>query len=107
VYEVLKKMIVDWDLKPGPKILQEQLAKRLLMNRIPLVKALRKLESEGLVETAPNRGAFAKKFSKREMLWMYNIREALEAIAPREAALIATDQQIEELRDIFKDFSIP
>ncbi len=77
------------------------------MSRTPLIKALRKLESEGFVETVPNRGAFVEKFSKTEMLWMYNIREALEAIAPREAALIATDQQIEELRDILKDFSIP
>jgi len=42
-------MTVDWDLKSGSKILQEQLAKRLSVNRIPLVKALRKLESEGLV----------------------------------------------------------
>ena len=65
------------------------------------------LKSAGLMETVPYRGAFVKKFSKREMLWMYDIREALEGIAAREAASIATYQQIEELRDIFKDFSIP
>lgn len=107
VYKVLKKMILEWELKPGSKILQEHLAKRLSVSRTPLVKALRMLESEGLVETVPNRGAFVKKFSKREMLWMYDIREALEGIAAREAASIATDQQIEELRDIFKDFPLP
>ncbi len=107
VYKTLKKMILEWELKPGSKILQEHLAKRLSVSRTPLVKALRMLESEGLVETVPNRGAFVKKFSKREMLWMYDIREALEGTAAREAALIATDQQIEELRDIFQDFSLP
>ncbi|NIS63034.1 MAG: FCD domain-containing protein [Proteobacteria bacterium] len=100
-------MILDWELKPGSKILQEHLAQRLSVSRTPLVKALRILESDGLVETAPNRGAFVRKFSKKEMLWMYDIREALEGIAAREAASIATDQQIEELRDIFKDFSPP
>ena len=107
VYKTLKKMILDWGLEPGSKILQEHLAQRLSVSRTPLVKALRMLESEGFVETVPNRGAFVKKFSKREMLWMYDIREALEGTAAREAALIATDQQIEELRDIFQDFSFP
>lgn len=107
VYTALQKMILERELKPGEKIFQENLAQKLAVSRTPLVKALRILERERLVEIIPNRGAFVKKFSNKEMLWIYDIREVLEGIAVRDLAYSITDDQIGALRKIFANFLNP
>lgn len=107
VYTALQRMILERELKPGEKIFQENLAQKLAVSRTPLVKALRILERERLVEIIPNRGAFVKKFSNKEMLWIYDIREVLEGIAVRELAYSITDDQIGALRKIFENFLNP
>ena len=104
VYTELQRMILERELKPGEKIFQENLAQKLAVSRTPLVKALRILERERLVEIIPNRGAFVKKFSKKEMLWIYDIREVLEGVAVRNLAYSITDDQIGALRKIFANF---
>jgi len=104
VYTSLQRMILERELKPGEKIFQEYLAQKLAVSRTPLAKALRILERERLVEIIPNRGAFVKKFSKKEMLWIYDIREVLEGVAVRNLAYSITDDQVGALRKIFANF---
>ena len=50
VYEKLKEMILNYELKPGEKLLQEKLAKQLGVSRTPLLKAMQMLEYDFLVE---------------------------------------------------------
>lgn len=104
VYSQLKAMILDQNLKPGSKIYQEKLADELGISRTPLVNALKKLEQEHLIIAVPRRGFYARHFSKEEMINIFELREVLEGLAARRAAIRISENQIQKLRNFFKDF---
>ena len=104
VYNQLKSMILDQNLKPGSKIYQEKLAEDLGISRTPLVNALKKLEQEHLITAIPRRGFYARHFSKEEMINIFELREVLEGLAARRAASRISNNQIQKLRKFFRDF---
>jgi DNA-binding GntR family transcriptional regulator len=104
VYDRLKAMILDRKLLPGEKIPQERLAQVLGISRTPLVNALKYLEKENLVQSLPRRGFFVRVFTKQEMISIFELREVLEGLAARRAALNISDREIEHLRDFFQSF---
>ena len=46
------------------------------------------LEEEGLLDYLPNRGCYAKGFTKRDVSDIYTVREALEEIAIRDVEIV-------------------
>ncbi len=104
IYQVIKQMIEDRSLLPGKKIPQEKLAQELGVSRTPLISALKFLEHEKLVEVRPRRGFFVRLFSIKEMIGIFEIREVLEGLAARRAALCITDKECDSLKQIFKPF---
>ena len=104
-YQILKSMIVDRQLLPGDKIPQEKLAEDLGISRTPLINALKFLEKEKLVRSIPRRGFFMRKFTKREMISIFELREVLEGLAARKAAQKITEKQIAQLNRFFQEFS--
>ncbi len=104
-YLIIKEMINDRRLAPGDKISQEKLAGELGISRTPLISALKFLEKEKLVEARPRRGFFVRAFDRYEMISIFELREVLEGLAARRAAMEVTDRQIRQLRTFFKDFS--
>jgi DNA-binding GntR family transcriptional regulator len=54
-YEVLVQAIVTGTLAPGARIRDGELAAQLQISRMPVREALKRLESEGLVESVPSR----------------------------------------------------
>jgi DNA-binding GntR family transcriptional regulator len=104
VYNRLKAMILERKLLPGEKISQEKLAQDLGISRTPLVSALKYLEKEKLVQSIPRRGFFVRLFSKQEMISIFELREVLEGLAARRAALNISDKEIDQLRDFFVSF---
>ena len=104
VYSIIKKMIIDRKLLPGDKIPQEKLAHDLGISRTPLVSALKYLENEKLVEAKPRRGYYVRLFTIQEMVSIFELREVLEGLAARRAAVNITDDQIEKLGNFFDPF---
>lgn len=105
VYNKLKEMILENELKPGEKLLQEKLAARLGVSRTPLLKALQMLEYDFLVESIPRRGMFVKKLSAAEMRDIYDVREGIETVAVRLVAERRDEKQLRQLKTIWKPFS--
>lgn len=56
VYETLQSSILAGNIREGEHLRQEDVATRLGVSQTPVREAFRRLESEGLVEHAPNRG---------------------------------------------------
>jgi DNA-binding GntR family transcriptional regulator len=83
VYERLREAILRGTLEPEEEISQVQLAKDLGVSRTPLREAIRMLEREGLVDTAPNRRPRIAGFSLPDLEQLYTIRLPLEAMAIR------------------------
>ncbi|GAB1484132.1 GntR family transcriptional regulator [Treponema sp.] len=107
VYNAIKEMILRNELKPGSKLVQEDISARLGVSRTPLLSALAKLEKELLIEFIPRRGAFVRKCSVEDLKHCYDIRSRLETLAAREAALaIAKDpalaQELRQELDIYR-----
>ena len=81
-------------LRSGQKILQEQLAARYGVSRIPLREALNELQAEGLVVHEPNRGYFVAELRAADMREVYRLRELLEA-----EAIKATMENLRKVSD--------
>ena len=103
VHRALRTMIINGELRPGQKLIQNDLAKHLGVSRTPLLSAFSKLEQENLVVTIPGRGAYIRKFSDKELLNLCNIRMRLESLGAREAALAAA-RDLSCLEFILKEF---
>jgi DNA-binding GntR family transcriptional regulator len=103
-YLIIKAMINDRRLAPGDKISQEQLANELGISRTPLISALKYLEKEKLVEAKPRRGFFVRAFDRQEMVSIFELREVLEGLAARRAAMAVNDRQVARLQDFFSGF---
>ena len=69
------------------------------------MSALKYLEKEKLVEAKPRRGFFVRFFTKQEMVSIFELREVLEGLAARRAALYITDSKSRKLREFFKPFT--
>jgi DNA-binding GntR family transcriptional regulator len=79
--ERLRREILSGKLKAGQALVQEDLADRYSVSRIPVREALRQLEAEGLVQYLPRRGAVVAAASAAEVSEMFDIRVALECRA--------------------------
>lgn len=102
VYAKVKEMILDKQLKPGERILQEQLAKKLGISRSPVRKVLSQLAKEHLVTIVPRGGAYVKEFSIEEMLAIFAIREVFEGLACREAVSVVSKDELNFFKNLFK-----
>jgi DNA-binding GntR family transcriptional regulator len=104
IYTRLKRMIAERELEPGQRILQEKLARDMGASRTPLVNALKRLAQERLVEWVPRRGIYVRRFTKREMAQLFEVREGLESIAARLAATRIDPTEVNELTQMFASF---
>lgn len=100
VYDMLKEMIVKGELKPGQKLIQEDIANLLGVSRTPLLQAMSKLSKDHYIETTPRRGSFVREFSSREILDIFDIRGQLEPMGAYFAAERITDEEITLLQSI-------
>jgi DNA-binding GntR family transcriptional regulator len=81
IYQSLREWIVRGDLEPGEKIKDKELAVQLGVSRTPVREALRKLQDEGLVETAANRWTQVASLTIRDAERIYPIIQKLEELA--------------------------
>ncbi|GMA96815.1 hypothetical protein GCM10025881_36390 [Pseudolysinimonas kribbensis] len=65
VYEVIRESIVSGAFAPGERLRQEAIATAIGVSRIPVRSALMQLESEGLVDFHPRRGAVVRSSRSR------------------------------------------
>ena len=89
---------------PGKKFNQGKLAEELGVSRTPVIKALHKLESEGLIDNIPQKGFYVHQLSIKEMLEIFALREALEAIVMNNLVETITTEQVEQLDKLFVPF---
>lgn len=93
VLRALRADLVSGRLEPGEQLIQESLADRYGVSRVPLREALKILEAEGHVVYHPHRGYFVTTLSVDDLLEVYRLRELLETEALEHAvpALSAED----------------
>lgn len=100
VTEQIRADLLSGHLQSGQKIVQESLAARYGISRIPLREALTQLQAEGLVIHEPNRGYFVAQLRASDMQEVYRLRELLEAEAIREAVRHLSDADLDRIEQL-------
>ncbi len=90
----LTQAIITGELIQGQKLNETDLAERYGIGRGPLREALRQLEGMRLVKRIPHAGARVVILNRDTMADLYAVREALEGMACRTAAIRMTDAEI-------------
>jgi DNA-binding GntR family transcriptional regulator len=81
----LRHAIVAGELRPGQRVLQEDIAERLGVSVATVREALRVLEQEGQVGYRPRRGYFVTELRVEDLEEIYQLRQVLEERAARTA----------------------
>jgi DNA-binding GntR family transcriptional regulator len=102
-YEDLRAAIVNGELLPGERLIEEELSARLGLGRAAVRMALVRLEHDGLVQRERHRGARVRRVSEAEAIEILEARAALEGLAARHAALDADEAAIDRLRAIIAE----
>ena len=81
VTDALRQLILDGSLAVGVQLKQEALAQRFGVSRLPVNQALKRLQSEGLVQHVPYTGSVVASKSAADLLEILDIRIGLETRA--------------------------
>lgn len=73
IYARLKGLLLDNKLRPGQRLIADELAERFHVSRTPVREALQRLAGENLVMSTPNRGQFSKSFDLAEQIQLYEL----------------------------------
>jgi len=80
-YEHIKNKIIYFELTPGDKIFENEIAKSLKISRTPVREALLMLEIEGLIKCDDSLGFIIRKLSSKEVQEYFSIRNVIELFA--------------------------
>ena len=104
VYDKIKEEILSGSLKPGERLVYENLGKEWGISLTPWREAIIKLKQEGLVEEVSRGGFYVKLFSLKEIEEMYDIREWLEGLAINLAIHRINKKEMKTLFQVYNKF---
>ena len=99
IADIVRERILKGEYQIGEKIKESSIAQELNVSRTPIREAFKMLEEEGLLDYLPNRGCYAKGFTRRDVSDIYTVREALEEIAVTWACERITDEEIAKMEE--------
>src|ERR1022692_967687 len=83
VYAQLKELAISFELRPGDRINEVVVARRLGVSRTPLREALNRLTSDGFLTLSRNTGFFRKPLDPKEIFDLYELRNQIEMAGGR------------------------
>jgi DNA-binding GntR family transcriptional regulator len=98
-YLLIRDRILGGQIPFGASISRRELSRELGMSTLPITDALRRLESEKLIEAIPRVGTVVRAPTRQDVQGFYVVREALESQAARlfaEKATFADRQRLIE-----------
>ncbi|MGE5524772.1 MAG: GntR family transcriptional regulator [Rhodospirillaceae bacterium] len=102
-YAALRQAIQEGVLEASTHLTEVDVAQWLGMSRTPVREAMRRLESEGLLQNEPFRGAVIVTLGEADIKELYAVRELLEVEAAGACAERAQPTQIAAMRALVED----
>ena len=96
----LRAAIASGALESGTRLVEGEIAARMKVSKAPVREALRLLEAEGLVATAPHKGTFVIRLSAADIREIHIVRAALERAAAGLFMERLEPEVLDELRGI-------
>ena len=100
IREYLIDAILNEHFKEGDRIVETRIAKQLGVSQGAVREALRELEWLGFLETKPYSGTYVKNLSIDDLLEIYPVRAALEALGAKLAAPNFSDEDLADLKEL-------
>jgi len=104
-YQHIRSALVKGRLAPGQRIVASAVARAAGTSRIPVLQALRRLESEGFVRINPHRDVVVSGLSPEEFRERFLMMAALEALCVREADGKVTRAVLHRLRALHAEIT--
>jgi len=98
----LRTDIVEGDISAGSKLSETELSTKYAVSRAVVREAINRLESCRLVERKANVGARVVDLTPEGLLELYQVRESLEGMAARLAAMNMSEEEIADLNALLK-----
>jgi len=96
----IRNMIMAGDLKPGERIVESRIARKIGVGQPTVREALVALEHQGLVRRKANQGCVVTSLTRAEICQLIRVRAELETLAVELAVETATDSEIAGLLDL-------
>jgi DNA-binding GntR family transcriptional regulator len=80
-YHQIRKQILNLEIQPNQRIVEQDLAEQLNISRTPIREAINQLVSEGLVRMVPRKGCYCIFINQTQKNQIIDIRLALEVLA--------------------------
>ena len=106
VYATLRAAITRCDLKPGEKLVRDDLSVKLGVSQIPIRGALHRLQAEGLIEIIPHSGARISEISRDTINEIFMLLESLEVVAFGVAVTKCTENDITKLQQLVDEMQL-
>lgn len=106
VYRSLHKAIIDGELAPGARLIEEEIAEYYNVSRTPVRAALSRLQVERLASRSTTKGLAVAQLSPEEIEDVYTVRASLEGLAARLSAYVALPQEIERLEGLQAEIDV-
>lgn len=101
-YEQLLDMVLDLRLAPGEAVNEQTLAAQLGLGRMPVHEAVSRLAADRLAIILPRRGTVISPIAIKDVVDMFEAREAIECGVAYIAARRATEKDLEQMLDLIK-----
>jgi DNA-binding GntR family transcriptional regulator len=106
IYEKLRRKILQFELYPGTRITESELAADFKVSRTPVRAALQRLAVEGHVIIQPKQGCFVRAVDIERISEYYDVRVHLEAAAVELACEHMSDDDLDALEDIWNPINV-
>lgn len=103
-YDAIRDMVLTGQLRPGQSISQRKIAQTLSCSPVPVLEAMRRLESEGLFDQQPRRMARVRELVDEDLEGLFLLRSGLETATARLCARRAEPKQLEKLKSLGEQF---
>jgi len=101
IYESLRKMIVHFDLTPGSRVTETQLADYFQVSRTPIRAALQRLENEDLLTIKAKQGCFIRNIDMLRISHYYDVRVSLENLVLSEICNLKDQAELRNLMGLW------
>lgn len=107
IYSVLREMILTFELYPGSRVTETELADYFQVSRTPIREALLKLQNEGHLTIRAKQGCFIRQIDIEELSEYYRVRTALEIAAVEDACNHMPTAEVQRLMELWNPANKP
>lgn len=105
VFTLIENEILSGSIKPGERIVEMELAKKIGVSKSPVREALKKLESEGIVQLSPRRGYSVRTIDRKSVEDLFDVLSFFQSEAAARALRKKTEPICRELEQLLGGMS--